>query len=374
VNYTIHNAGTEFYSAITVKLKSSALTSQTIDSGVVCIPAGATMTFNKTRLLTLLDGEYTLSILADSTNASSFSQTNLKVLDPGAHNPLDVTVYPEPDAPVFSASNTVFQKTEIPSYEPNSVSTTLNNTGGYFDGTLAVIYSSTTDAAQYVIVKQEGVVVDTNIPQTLTFEGALSVLPATYRVRLAYLNGLSWITIANFNNVAIISPTLTVINPIETVANAAGSQITVNVTSNTTWTASTNSNWLTIDTPTYTGNGPLSFTAIANTGIARTASIKLSTTGGLSRLFNITQDAGLNASFTDTNQVDFSLYPHPTQQILNVRMDASVLQLEVFDVAGRMLRKNSFSKSISTKSLMSGIYVLRAKTNKGVYSKRFLIN
>jgi hypothetical protein len=145
------------------------------------------------------------------------------------------------------------------------------------------------------------------------------------------------------------------------------------VTSNTTWTAVSNSNWLTVDNPKATGNGVLSFTAKANsTGVARTASIKLSASGAFDKTFNITQDGDINAALSVAPQVYFTLYPNPTNDVLNVILNTNILEIEVLDLAGRVLLKNVNTSSISTKSLLAGIYVIKIKTADTVYKERFV--
>ncbi|MCB9002059.1 MAG: leucine-rich repeat protein [Bacteroidales bacterium] len=71
------------------------------------------------------------------------------------------------------------------------------------------------------------------------------------------------------------------------------STATIDVTSNTTWTASSDQAWLTVDPASATGNGTLTLTASVNPIMeSRTATITVSATGVASQTVMVTQDAG----------------------------------------------------------------------------------
>jgi hypothetical protein len=79
-----------------------------------------------------------------------------------------------------------------------------------------------------------------------------------------------------------------------TIERADNSTATVDVTSNTTWSASSNETWLTVSPTSATGNGTLIFTANANpTADTRTATVTVSATGCTSQTITVTQDAAL---------------------------------------------------------------------------------
>jgi hypothetical protein len=88
-------------------------------------------------------------------------------------------------------------------------------------------------------------------------------------------------------------PKLSVAESAASLGNFAGSTATINVSSNTSWSASVNNTWLTISPSSATGNGIISVTAEANTSITpRTATVTISATGTASKLITITQAAG----------------------------------------------------------------------------------
>jgi len=87
--------------------------------------------------------------------------------------------------------------------------------------------------------------------------------------------------------------TLSVSATTASVAKTANSFASVNVTSNTTWTATADQSWLTIS-PGLTGNGTLTFTAnLTNLTInSRLATVTLKATGVADKTITVTQAAG----------------------------------------------------------------------------------
>ncbi|RZJ73684.1 T9SS type A sorting domain-containing protein [Flavobacterium sp.] len=61
-----------------------------------------------------------------------------------------------------------------------------------------------------------------------------------------------------------------------------------------------------------------------------------------------------------------SVYPNPSNGIVNVKSTSEVKSLELFDVQGRLLQQNLNSDSIDISSRSTGLYFLRIKTDKGI--------
>jgi len=86
--------------------------------------------------------------------------------------------------------------------------------------------------------------------------------------------------------------TLTVSQQALIMGQQENSSANVEITSNRSWTANSNQAWLTVSPASGTGNGTLTFTAEANTGLSsRTATVTVAATGATSRTIIITQDA-----------------------------------------------------------------------------------
>jgi hypothetical protein len=108
-------------------------------------------------------------------------------------------------------------------------------------------------------------------------------------------------------------PTLTTSATTLNVAASANSAVTFNVTSNTSWNASSSQTWLTVGTTSATGNASVILTASANPTInTRTANVTIAGSG-ITRTITVTQAAGsptltistttlgVNASANSTN-------------------------------------------------------------------------
>ena len=88
------------------------------------------------------------------------------------------------------------------------------------------------------------------------------------------------------------SATLNLSATTASIAASVGSTATVDVTSNTSWTATSDQSWLTVSPASATGNGTLTFTAAVNTTTGtRTATVTVSGTGVASQTITITQAA-----------------------------------------------------------------------------------
>jgi hypothetical protein len=73
------------------------------------------------------------------------------------------------------------------------------------------------------------------------------------------------------------------------VAAAAGSTGSFNITSNVSWTVSSNQTWLTVNPASGSNNGTVTVTAQQNTGSQRTATVTVSGTGVTSQTVTVTQ-------------------------------------------------------------------------------------
>ena len=86
------------------------------------------------------------------------------------------------------------------------------------------------------------------------------------------------------------------------VAAAAGSTGTFNITSNLSWTVSSNQTWLSVSPTSGANNGTVTVTAQQNTGSSRTATVTVSATGVTSQTVTVTQNAaGVTLSVSPTS-------------------------------------------------------------------------
>ncbi|RPH32963.1 MAG: T9SS C-terminal target domain-containing protein [Bacteroidales bacterium] len=87
-----------------------------------------------------------------------------------------------------------------------------------------------------------------------------------------------------------------------TVAAAANSTNTFNITSNISWTANSDQTWLTVSSASGSGNATITITATANpTTTSRTANVTISGDGVSDKTITVTQDAGEAVLSVSTN-------------------------------------------------------------------------
>ena len=117
--------------------------------------------------------------------------------------------------------------------------------------------------------------------------------------KTAYQNSNQWnafINIIEIDDILLSDSVLTL-------QKAEGSKGCITVYSNTNWTANSNQSWLTITPDVGTnGNTTITFTATANTGVERTATVSINGTNLSSRTITITQ-ASNNAIVSKTLNV-----------------------------------------------------------------------
>jgi len=166
-------------------------------------------------------------------------------------------------------------------------------------------------------------------------------------------SGNNWIPVTTsgfFNtNIAYIPFTSTVISA--AAANPLGSSYSLD--NGLTWT--------TIDTGVFHGE-----LAILNSSFGFSAGMNTNaTTGGISKFTSIPLKA---PSFGINKQI--SVYPNPTNGILNINSENSLIkEASVFDLLGRKVYNSKFSAlnnvSLDLKSLQTGAYVLKVTTDSG---------
>ena len=71
-----------------------------------------------------------------------------------------------------------------------------------------------------------------------------------------------------------------------------------------------------------------------------------------------------------------SIYPNPTNSVINVNATSNISNVEVYTIAGQKVGNftaNSNNTSISTANLTSGLYLMRIHTENGVINKKFSV-
>lgn len=156
------------------------------------------------------------------------------------------------------------------------------------------------------------------------------------------------------------------------VKETQGSSATIDVSSNVTWTASSDQSWLSVSPTTGNGSNTLIITVTGNPNFStRTATVKVTADGVEPQNITVTQDATTGIDPVDKNP-DFAIYPNPTSGKLKIEFDQNMPKatfLEVFDVAGNLILKRIIQDQeiwIDLKGMAPGVYLI--KTNLKGYS------
>ncbi|MEE0937588.1 MAG: T9SS type A sorting domain-containing protein, partial [Bacteroidales bacterium] len=73
---------------------------------------------------------------------------------------------------------------------------------------------------------------------------------------------------------------------------------------------------------------------------------------------------------------DIELYPNPADEVLNIRSDYNITEIEVIDAMNRVIERwelNTRELTLDIASYKSGTYFIIIKTDKGSLTKKFIV-
>lgn len=83
----------------------------------------------------------------------------------------------------------------------------------------------------------------------------------------------------------------------------------------------------------------------------------------------------LGTSEINYNDIEFSIYPNPVKDILNIRSKEEFVKAEIFDSSGRILNSTSVKEnSLNVSQLSKGNYIIRLSTKNRSISQKFIKN
>ena len=80
------------------------------------------------------------------------------------------------------------------------------------------------------------------------------------------------------------------------------------------------------------------------------------------------------ASIDDQNQLDISIYPNPTSDIVYIEGNYTQLKVDVYDILGKQVMKESISNSIDISQLEKGIYILQLSDGVKLSTRKIIKN
>ena len=130
-----------------------------------------------------------------------------------------------------------------------------------------------------------------------------------------------------------------------------------------------------------TGAITLMATPTVNTGVERTATITLTTTGIIGTVpvvqtIVIGQEANPTTLSTHTKESLFTLYPNPTESTLTIKGVTGYLQMYIYDLVGREVMTYSLTpskKTIDVSDLPSGMYVVTLQGEEQIWTEVLVI-
>ncbi|MCS3867906.1 hypothetical protein J3D55_000822 [Chryseobacterium ginsenosidimutans] len=123
---------------------------------------------------------------------------------------------------------------------------------------------------------------------------------------------------------------------------------------------------------TITTNDELVITPIGN----GTASIVVSFNSNgkvVDKTLSITSSTSVLAT-AEVKKLEFSIYPNPVTDILNIRTQEKVLNVSVYDMSGKLVNAQFSNGQVNVSMLPKGVYILIAKTEKAVYQQKLIKN
>jgi surface protein len=80
------------------------------------------------------------------------------------------------------------------------------------------------------------------------------------------------------------------------------------------------------------------------------------------------------ASIDDQNQLDISIYPNPTSDIVYINGNYSQLKVVIFDILGKQIMNKFITNSIDVRHIEKGVYFLRVSDGTNASTKKFIKN
>ena len=85
-------------------------------------------------------------------------------------------------------------------------------------------------------------------------------------------------------------------------------------------------------------------------------------------------NAGLAVLGVDENTLsDFSVYPNPTTGILNVQSKTAIVQIEIHNLLGQLVKSNTNQNTIDISSVSSGLYFIKVMDENGDYGTQKVV-
>lgn len=161
-----------------------------------------------------------------------------------------------------------------------------------------------------------------------------------------------------------------------TLSKDESSNSVIDVTSNTAWEVSSDQLWATVTSNSGSNNGTFTITASKNTGAARTATITISGDGAIIQTIIVTQEEEQQtiSNISTIGKNKNIITPNPANTYFTIT-DKNYAKVEIYNVIGELVFKTDISKNehISTRSMNSGMYIVKIISDSGITTERLVI-
>ena len=286
-------------------------------------------------LINVYNSNLSCSLEAYDGGGASFSRTKNIQLDVSKN---EVTLSKD------ESSNSVIDVTSNTTWEVSSdqLWATISTNSGSNNGTFTITASANTGDARTAII-------------TISGDGATTqTIIVTQEAEIKTLSVSS-------NSVAL--------------PKDEGSNTTINVTSNTTWEVSSDQLWATATPNSGSNNGTFTITVTENTSSARTATITVSGVGVSSQIILVNQEELQTISNISTIGKNKNVItPNPANTYFTIK-DKNNAKIEIYNIIGELVLQTEISKNdhISTRSMNSGMYIVKIISDSGMTIERLII-
>lgn len=83
------------------------------------------------------------------------------------------------------------------------------------------------------------------------------------------------------------------------------------------------------------------------------------------------QEATSSLSNSTVQKVEFTIYPNPTSDYLNIQTEDKISEVSIYNIQGKEILKSNLDR-IDVSNLTSGIYLIEVKTNSGQSIQKFI--
>lgn len=75
----------------------------------------------------------------------------------------------------------------------------------------------------------------------------------------------------------------------------------------------------------------------------------------------------------DINKTQISIFPNPSYDFINIKSDAEIKSIKIYDIKGSLIKSDNLSK-IDISALPKGNYIISIETRSGIETKKFIKN